>query len=222
MEIKKTKRASLEKSRSVFALFGLIIALSLVWSAFEFKTYDKMAIEFMGDNKLDFEEDFAVSTKPLKPPPPPMQTTAFKVVDVDTEVPDLFEFDVETDEDDIIALQVVDEEEEEPVFEAPIFVFVEDQPVFPGGEEARLRYLANSIKYPEFANKSGIQGTVYTTFVVEKNGEITNVEILRGIGGGCDLEAIEAIKAMPRWKPGKQRGRNVRVQFNMPVKFILE
>jgi protein TonB len=77
------------------------------------------------------------------------------------------------------------------------------------------------MKYPQMARESGIQGTVYVTFVVERNGNVTDVKVLRGIGGGCDEEAIRVIQAMPPWVPGKQRGKPVRVQFNMPIRFTL-
>ncbi len=110
---------------------------------------------------------------------------------------------------------------EEEVAEAEIFMVVEEAPVFPGGEEARIRFLQENIRYPQLARESSIQGTVYVTFVVELNGAINDVRVLRGIGGGCDEEAVRVIKAMPKWIPGKQRGKPVRVQFNMPVKFIL-
>jgi len=102
-----------------------------------------------------------------------------------------------------------------------VFVFVEDQPVFPGGDDARIKYLQANIHYPEKAKKEGIQGTVYVTFVVEKDGRITNVKVLRGIGGGCDEEAVRVIAKMPQWKSGMQRGKPVRVQFNMPIRFVL-
>ena len=110
---------------------------------------------------------------------------------------------------------------EAEVAEAEVFMVVEEAPVFPGGEEARIRFLQQNIRYPQLARESSIQGTVYVTFVVERNGAINDVRVLRGIGGGCDEEAVRVIRAMPKWMPGKQRGKPVRVQFNMAVKFIL-
>jgi len=106
--------------------------------------------------------------------------------------------------------------------QAEIFTVVEEQPGYPGGEEARIRYLQESIKYPEEAKELGIQGKVFVTFVVEVDGSITDVRVLRGIGGGCDEEAIRVVKSMPKWVPGKQRGVPVRVQFNLPIKFTLQ
>ena len=98
---------------------------------------------------------------------------------------------------------------------------VEEQPSYPGGEEARISYLQQNLKYPEEAKEFGIQGKVFVTFIVEVNGSITDVRVLRGIGGGCDEEAIRVIKGMPKWNPGKQKGVKVRVQFNLPLKFTL-
>lgn len=102
-----------------------------------------------------------------------------------------------------------------------IFTVVEDQPRFPGGEEARVQYMVENLRYPEEARDDGIQGTVFVTFVVEEDGNITGVSVLRGIGGGCDEEAIRVVKNMPTWTPGRQRGQNVRVQYNMPIRFVL-
>jgi TonB family protein len=105
--------------------------------------------------------------------------------------------------------------------EEPLFTVVEVMPKFPGGEEARIDYLVNNINYPENARKAGKQGTVYVSYVVEKDGSITDVRILRGFDKDCDAEAIRVISNMPNWDPGLQRGKPVRVQFNMPIKFSL-
>ncbi|HNX42814.1 MAG TPA: TonB family protein [Bacteroidales bacterium] len=112
--------------------------------------------------------------------------------------------------------QVVEEEEEEKPF-----IVVEQIPEFPGGVSSMNKFLKDNIRYPQIARESGITGTVFTTFVVSKTGKISDVKILRGIGGGCDEEAIRVIKAMPAWIPGKQNGRAVPVQFNLPIKFTL-
>jgi protein TonB len=111
--------------------------------------------------------------------------------------------------------QVVEEEVTEP------YRYVEQNPEYPGGEMERTKFLQNNINYPHIARESGIQGVVYITFVVGKNGEITNVQIIRGIGGGCDEEAIRVIKLMPKWIPGRQNGKPVPVWFNFPLRFTL-
>ncbi|PKO97844.1 MAG: hypothetical protein CVU14_09205 [Bacteroidetes bacterium HGW-Bacteroidetes-9] len=105
--------------------------------------------------------------------------------------------------------------------EQEIFTVVEESPQYPGGEEARVKFLQDNLRYPDKAREDGIQGTVYISFVVETDGAITDIRVLRGIGSGCDEEAVRAIKKMPRWIAGKQRGKPVRVQFNMPIVFTL-
>lgn len=113
--------------------------------------------------------------------------------------------------------QVVENMEESET----VFTLVEEMPSFPGGETARNKFLAENIVYPKPATESGIQGTVYVSFIVDTKGNIMDVKILRGIGSGCDEEAIRVVKLMPRWKPGRQNGKLVRVLFNMPIYFKL-
>ena len=102
-----------------------------------------------------------------------------------------------------------------------IFMVVEKMPEFVGGEQAMYKYIAGNIQYPDQAKKDGIEGRVYISFIVEKDGRISNVETMRGIGGGCDKEALRVIRNMPNWIPGEQRGEKVRVQYRMPIKFTL-
>ncbi len=94
-------------------------------------------------------------------------------------------------------------------------------PAFPGGMDKLMKYLSDNIKYPSQARELGIQGKVFLSFVIEKDGSVTDVTLLRGIGGGCDEEAIRVVKNMPNWIPGKQRNIPVRVRFNLPVNFRL-
>ncbi len=102
-----------------------------------------------------------------------------------------------------------------------VFVVVEEQAEFPGGMDSMYAYIGENLKYPELAKEKGIEGRVFVSFIIEKDGSISNVKILRGIGGGCEEAAVEMIKNMPRWKPGKQRGKPVRFQFTLPIKFEL-
>ncbi len=101
------------------------------------------------------------------------------------------------------------------------FIDPEVAPSFPGGEEALFTYISKEMKYPEFAVSNGIQGVVYLTFLVEKDGRIHNVEVLRGIGGGCDEEAIRVVRNMPNWLPGTLDGKPIPVQYNLPIQFKL-
>ncbi len=225
MELKKSPKADLEKKRTLFLQVGLIISLAITLAAFEWKSYEKQEIELEQRAASDVPEEIIPITKQEKPPPPPeppQTTTELNIVENEVEVEDDIIIDVEADQDTEVEEWTPVVMEEEEVQEEKIFIVVEDQPSFPGGEKARMKYLANNIEYPQLARESGIQGTVYVTFVVEKDGSVTDVRVLRGIGGGCDEEAIEVVKNMPKWKPGKQRGKPVRVQFNMPIRFTLQ
>ena len=225
MEAKKTQKADLEPKRTVFIQIGLIISLAAALVAFEWKTYDVRQIDTTARQAEQVEEDMVEITQQNKPPPPPAApptTTLINIVQDDVEVDDDFKIDAEATElteiPKYVPPAVVEEEE---VAEATIFTVVETSPEFPGGDPARIRYLTDNIKYPQMARESSIQGTVYVTFVVERTGNVSDVRVLRGIGGGCDEEAIRVIKGMPKWSPGKQRGKPVRVQFTMPIKFTL-
>jgi len=225
MEAKKSPKANLENKRILFIEIGLVITLAVVLLAFEWKKYDIEVVE-MGVREATAQvEEIIINTKQeVKPPPPkpPPTTTVLNIVEDDVEIEDDLIIDAEADESTEIEEYIPIEVEEEEVVEEEIFLVVENQPEFPGGEKARLTYLNQNIKYPQMARESNIQGTVYVTFVVEPDGKISNVGILRGIGGGCDEEASRVVTAMPSWNPGKQRGRPVRVRFTMPIKFTLQ
>lgn len=103
-----------------------------------------------------------------------------------------------------------------------IFVVVEKSPEFPGGDDSLYAFIGRNIKYPEAAKKNKIEGRVFVTFVIEKDGQVSSAKILRDIGGGCGEEALRVVNSMPKWKPGTQRGNPVRVQFNLPIMFQLQ
>ncbi len=225
MEIKKSPKANLETKRTLFIQIGLVVALGLVLLGFEWKSYDKIELTMVERVVEDVPEELVQITKQeVKPPPPkpPPQTTILKIVQDDVEVDDEIIIDAEADEDLEVEEYIPMEVEEEEIVEEEIFTVVETMPGFPGGEIERIKFLQKNIKYPQMARESQIQGTVYVTFVVETDGKVTDVRILRGIGGGCDEEALRVIKMMPKWNAGKQRGKPVRVQFNMPIKFTLQ
>jgi TonB family protein len=113
------------------------------------------------------------------------------------------------------------QENQEKVTDETVFMVVETMPSYPGGQEALIKYIVENVKYPAEAKSKGIQGTVFVQFVVEIDGAVTNVKVLRGIGYGCDEEALRVVSAMPKWTPGKQKGNAVRVQFNLPINFAL-
>jgi protein TonB len=226
MEQKKTPKADLESKKPLFIEIGLVFTLGITLMAFEWKTYDLDVNDGMQRAVVAIEEDMIIQTDqntPPPPPPPPAQiTTEIEIVTDDKEVAQDFDFNAEADEktvvEEYVAPSIVVEEEEE---EKQIFIIVEESAGYPGGEEGRQKFLQDNLRYPAIARESGIQGTIYITFVVERDGSLTDIKILRGIGGGCDEEAMRVVKLMPKWAPGKQRGKAVRTQFNMPIKFTL-
>ena len=151
----------------------------------------------------------------------PKQTTQIQVVEDDVEVDDI-EINADVDQNEVIEEYVAPEVEEEEVVEAEIFTIVEEMPEFPGGMQKLADYLAKNIKYPQMARESGIQGRVFVNFVVETDGSVSKVNVMRSLGGGCDEEAMRVVKSMPKWKPGKQRGKPVRVSYILPVNFKLQ
>ncbi len=224
MDSKKSKKADLESKKLLFFQVGTLLALLAVFFAFEIKRYERPHFD-LGTLELDLIEMEEIPiTRPEEPPPPPPPDVSDQliIVEDDVEIDEEFIIDVEADLDHRIEeFQPVFIEEEEEIVEDYIFQIVEDDPEFPGGNEALYRYLQSNIRYPVMARESGIQGTVFVSFVVERDGSITNVEVVRGIGGGCDQEAIRVVQNMPPWKAGQQRGQPVRVQFNLPVRFVL-
>jgi protein TonB len=229
MELKKNPKADLEKRRGLFLEIGLVVAMAAALVAFEMKSYDKEDKEQVVRQASEEIEDIVIQTQeqelpPPPPPEPPEVTTEFEVVEDDAELtnelgPVNAEVDESTQNIEITPVVVEEEEEEE---EAQIFTVVEKDPEFPGGMDALYKYLAQNIKYPTIARENGITGRVYVTFVVERDGSIANPRVLRDIGGGCGAEAIRVVKSMPKWNPGKQSGKAVRVQFNLPVNFNLQ
>ncbi len=222
MEPKKNPEVDIEKKRGMLFTIGLLGALAFILIAFEWAQFERSAAN-LGQLNLDIEEEEMIpitqQQPPPPPPPPPPKTTILEIVEDDEEIEEEIEIeDTEMDENMEIEPIVVEEEEYE---EPEIFTIVEDMPSFPGGEGALFKYLGENIKYPAMAKDAGITGTVFVTFVVKEDGSVSGVRVLRGIGGGCDEEAVRVVQAMPKWKPGKQRGKAVRVQYNLPIRFVL-
>ena len=225
MKTKKSPKKDLESKKLIFVQIGLIITLSLVLVAFEWKSYDKKEIEVWNRKASKISIDIIPITIQKDKPLPVLQkqVTALNIVDNKKEIKDdIIEIDIganeNTENKEYATFNFPDEED---IDEDEIFDVVESQPSFPGGDIARIRFLYENIQYPAMAKETGIQGRVYITFVVEKDGSITDVRLLKGIGGGCDEESIRVVKAMPKWIPGKQRMKPVRVQFVLPIKFTL-
>lgn len=208
----------------MFIQIGLIISLAVAWAVFEIKSYDKREVVDLGRTVEVVEEEMVEITKQEQKPQPvevPKQTTQIQVVDDNVEVDDV-EINAEVDQNEQIEEYVPVEVVEDEIQEAEIFTIVEEMPEFPGGMNKLAEYLGKNIKYPQMARESGIQGRVFVQFVVEPDGSVSNVAVMRSLGGGCDEEAIRVVKSMPKWKAGKQRGKPVRVSYILPVNFKLQ
>ena len=226
MEEKKSPKANLENKKLMFIQIGMIVSLLVAWLAFEHKSYDKREIDpSLLNREVVIDEEMVEITKQDEQKPQPMevpkQTTQLEIVQDDVEVDDI-EINAEVEQNEVLEEYVAPEVVEEEVVEQEIFKIVEEMPAFPGGEAKLMEYVSKNVKYPQIARETGVQGRVYVNFVVEPDGSVSNVSVLRGIGGGCDEEAIRVVKNMPKWKPGKQRGKAVRVSYMLPVNFKLQ
>lgn len=229
METKKSPKADLEKKKGLYLEIGLVVSLALVLLAFSIKSYDQEEIEQVQTAEVLIDDVDVQITDPNEPPPPPpepeVQAPEFKVVADNVEIKDEF-LPVDAGDNENSAqdsyVAPVDDTPEETVKEEEIFVSVEKMPEFPGGETELYKYLNKNLKYPDIAKEQNLQGRVYITFVVEKDGSIANPKVARDIGGGCGEEALRVVRAMPKWTPGKQRTQTVRVQYTLPVIFQLE
>ncbi|MBN2635858.1 MAG: energy transducer TonB [Prolixibacteraceae bacterium] len=228
MELKKSNKANLEDKKNIFFLLGLVVALGITLLAFEWKTQAKKA-ESLGDLETQaIEEEFIPITREQEikppPPPPPVAPEILNIVDNDVEIEDeLIIEDTEADINTIIDVApVVAAKEEEEEEENKVFFIVEEMPEFPGGDAARAKWLADNINYPRIAQENGIQGKVYISFVVGKDGSISNATVARGVDPSLDQEALRVVNQMPNWKPGRQRGEPVNVSFTVPINFVLQ
>ena len=229
MEIKKSPKADLERGKSLSILMGFVVGLAVLFVGFEWSDREITIVQSEGVADIIAEEEVEITRPedtPPPPPPPPAPAVAevLNVVEDDVKLDDV---DIVSSEDDATTAQVeaytppaVVEGEEES--SQQIFTVVETMPEFPGGQGALLQYLAKSIKYPVIAQENGIQGRVSCSFVVNKDGSIVDAEVIRGVDPSLDKEALRVINSMPKWSPGKQRGKPVRVKYTVPVTFRLQ
>lgn len=225
MQIKKSQHASLEDKKIIYVLMGFVFVLSLCYVAFEWTEKEVTKYEVTDDEFL-FEEEVEIqqTTQETPPPPPPPAVQEVEVLNVveDNVETESIEINTEDDKEEVVIaapVEAPEEEEEEEV----IFVVVESMPEFPGGQQALFKYINENVKYPVIAQENGIQGRVICQFVVNKDGSIVDIEVVRSGGDpSLDKEAVRVIKSMPKWKPGKQRGKPVRVKFTVPINFKLQ
>jgi protein TonB len=225
MEVKKNKKADLERKRALFFQIGLIVTLGLILLAFEWTTTDPTINTSLIDDEEVLEEEAPPITRhqEIQPPPPPQQAIdLLQIVDNDVELDEELEIeDVEMDEDYEVDLSDFDFGDDEETGDQ-IFMVVEEMPEFPGGTRALLKYIAQNVKYPVICQENGVQGMVSVSFVINEKGEVTNVKAFRGTDANLEQEAVRVVKSLPNWKPGKQRGKAVKVSYNVPVRFKLQ
>ena len=224
MEAKKSPQANLEKKKSIFLQAGIILTMLCVLVAFEWKQYERPNIKLQELSDIFYDiEDIPIMHREEPEPPEPPPSQEIDIVDDEKEIDDFVDIDVDATATTVVEpfIPVIPKVVEPEVPEGYIFVAADVMPEFPGGLSEMFRYIGESLNYPELAKQTDISGTVSLTFVVEPDGSITNVTLLRGIGGGCDEEAIRVIKSMPKWNPGLQRGEPVRVRFSIPVTYRL-
>jgi protein TonB len=223
MEAKKNPEVDLSKKTGLFLNIGLVLSLALTIMAFEWKFYDEGDLVDLGQVNDQFEETMEIPQTEQPPPPPPkiQQPEIIEVPD-EEEIEEEIEvdLDVEITEETVVEEIVFDDEPEEEEAEE-IFTIVEDQPAPKGGMAAFYEYVGKNLKYPAQARRMGIEGKVFVQFIVDKDGSITEVQAIKGIGAGCDEEAIRVLKNAPKWSPGKQRGRPVKVRMILPITFKL-
>ena len=229
MEIKKSAKASLENKRLLFTEIGFVIALLVVYGAFEYSSKEKAASILDGDNQIVEVEDMVPITQETPPPPPeapkiPILSDQIDIGDDEIKVDDDMFMNLEDNANmGVEIMDYVEETKEEVVEEEAIpFQLVEEKPSFNGGDANEFSKWVNSkLVYPEIAKENGVQGRVTLQFTVNADGTVSNVKVLRGVDSSLDKEAVRVVSSSPKWKPGKQRDRAVKVTYTFPVIFQL-
>lgn len=235
MELKKNPKADLGKMKGLFFSIGLIITLLAVITAFEWKFADELEATSLGSLEEEETEILDIPITEMAPPPPPQAVESPEIIEVpdEEEIQETIEEVFEEPEKNVIVSTTVSAPVANPGVSNPnapvgppaeeptdeIFLVVEESAQPKGGMGAFYKFLAENIKYPKKARKMGIEGRVIVEMVVGKDGSLTDLKVLKGIGGGCDEEAIRVLKTAPKWIPAKQRGRAVRQRMTLPVNF---
>lgn len=226
MELKKTEKADLTRKSGLFFNIGLVVSLLIAVAAFEYKKVERTDLDDLARNNNIFEEMIEVPPTE-QPPPPPPKVQQPQIIEVPDE--EVIEEEIEIDMDneiteetkvEVITIQPQEVEKEDP---NEIFLVVEETAAPIGGMNAFYEYVGKQMqgKYPAQARRMGIEGRVFVEFVVEKDGSLTDVKAIKGIGAGCDELAVSVVKNAPKWKPGKQRGKPVRQKMVLPIVFKL-
>jgi len=223
MSKRKTPKSNLENKRIIFLEIGFIIALAAAFAAFEYKSYDQILYldHYIGIHEAEEEIAPILLKKKQVIPKKPKSFFALNEVTDDTEIDTEIDIDIFDDAESELEKWEPVENEEAPIDEVIPSHAASIQPEFPGGERARLKFIGENFNIPRIDVENGISGTIWLSFVVNKEGYIENAVILRGISNASDAEALRVVNMMPRWKPGQQSIRKVAVQFNMSIKVRL-
>ena len=228
MEVKKSPKADLEGKKSTGLLIGYVLALAVMFIAFEWSERDKVINIDTGLSEVLFEEEMIPITEQEEqkaPPPPPEAPKAEEIIEIAENDADVEETTIQASDETDKAVEVKYvpvEVEEEEVEEQQIFQVVEEMPEFPGGMGECMKWLGKNMKYPTISQENGVQGRVIVQFVVNSDGSIVDATVARGVDPYLDKEALRVVGLMPKWKPGKQRGKAVRVKYTLPVMFRLQ
>ncbi len=231
MEIKKSPKANLENKKFMFMEVGLIVALLMVLGAFEWSTTETSVSILEEEVAVVIEEEQVPITQEEQLPPPevpkePVMSDVIDIVDDDIKVEDNFLISTEDDASLGVEIKdyVVEQQEEEVVEEEEIpFAVVEEKPKFQGKDPnpGFTKWVFSKIVYPEIAKENGVQGRVTLQFTIDTDGSVKNVKVLRGVDSSLDKEAVRVVSSSPKWTPGKQRNKAVRVKYTFPVVFQL-
>lgn len=224
MENKKNPHVDLRKKSGLFMNIGLVVSISFVLFAFEYKSYDDGSLLDLAVIDADFDELTEIPLTVQPPPPPPkIQQPEITVVEDEEEIEEeiKIDFDIDITDETVIENLIELDEPTDEFDKNAIFLFVEHQPTFNGGYKAFYKYINKRLKYPSQARRMGIEGKVFLNFIIDREGNITNIKVTRGIGAGCDEAAIKALQNAPKWNPGKQRGIPVKVNMSLPITFNL-
>ena len=228
MEIKKSPKADLENKKTTNLLIGAILTLSVLFIGFEWSERDKQVATDTGLTEIVFEEEIIPITEQEQPkhaPPPPEAPKVEEVLEIMDNDSKVEESTIQASDDTQAAVEVKYtpvEVEEEEVEEEQIFQIVEEPASFPGGIGECMKWLGKNIKYPTISQENGVQGRVIVQFVINRDGSIVDAKVVRGVDPYLDKEALRVVNQMPKWSPGKQRGKAVRCQFTLPVQFRLQ
>lgn len=224
MEVKKSSRANLDKNSTTNFMMGLVVALGFLFIGFEY-SQSEVTLQDIVSSAGEIEEEMMIeiTRQYIPPPPPPPQTVQTDLIQIveDNTLDEEVEFESMEDMPDEAVLMTFSSgditEEYDP--DGEVFMFVEEMPGFPGGERALLEFINKNLRFPQIALENGISGRVICTFVIDGRGKVSDIQVTRSVDPNLDREAVRVISMMPDWKPGKQRGKPVRVRYTLPIIF---